>query len=235
MSAKRVLVIHNFEKTGLGNVGTALQEAGAELDVRRAHLGEPIPATAGDHDALVVLGGGQNARDDDNHPYFPALLDLIRDFESRDRAVLGICLGGQLMARAFGGDNRIGGATEFGWHRMALTEAGAADPVLGAVPAAFPIFEWHDDTFELPAGAIHLAASDAVSNQAFRIGRAAYGFQFHFEADQRLVRQWNDDFTDWLRERQPDWPARFPGEAARHGAAADAAGLALARAWVAAI
>jgi len=235
MAAKRVLIVHNFEKTGLGNVGAALDEAAIESDVRHAHLGDALPATAADHDALIVLGGAQNARDDDKHPYFPALLDLIRDFERRDRAVLGICLGSQLMARAFGGDNRIGGATEFGWHEIGLTEAGKADAVLGALPQAFPIFQWHDDTFDLPAEAAHLARSGKVANQAFRVGRAAYGFQFHFEADQTLVRQWNADFAGWLGERQPDWPTRFPQESAKHGEAADAAGLALARAWVAAI
>lgn len=235
MTSKRVLIIHNFEKTALGNVGTALQEVGAQTDIRHPHLGDALPASADDHDALIVLGGGQNARDDVNHPYFPALLDLIRDFERRDRAVLGICLGSQLMARAFDAENRIGGAREFGWHGVGLTDAGTTDAVLAGLPASFPIFQWHDDTFDLPARASRLASNDTAANQAFRIGRAAYGFQFHFEADQSLVRQWNADFAGWLSDRQPDWPARFEAEATQHGAAADAAGIAIARAWVAAI
>ncbi|WP_274630022.1 type 1 glutamine amidotransferase [Arvimicrobium flavum] len=235
MSQKRVLAVHNFDHTGLGNLGTALAEAGIEIDVVMAHLDEPLPADASGHDAIVVLGGGQNARDDDKHPYFPALLDLIRDFEARDRAVLGICLGSQLMARAFGGDNRIGGATEFGWHDVTLTEESRSDAVLSGLPGSFPIFQWHDDTFVLPARAIHLAASPVATNQAFRIGRAAYGFQFHFEADRSLVAQWNRDFAGWIEERQPDWADRSDSESAAHGPAADAAGLAIARAWVAAI
>lgn len=235
MSPKRVLIIHNFDKTGLGNVGTALAEAGAIQQTVMAHLGEPLPADADGHDALVVLGGAQNALDDSNHPHFPALLDLIRDFDRRERAVLGICLGSQLMARAFGGENRIGGATEFGWHSVALTQAGAADPVLGVLPKTFPIFQWHDDTFVLPEHAAHLAASDTAANQAFRVGRAAYGFQFHFEASRELVRQWNADFAPWLAENRPGWTERHEVEAATHGPAADSAGLALARAWVAAI
>ena len=72
-------------------------------------------------------------------------------------------------------------------------------------------------------------------NQAFRIGRAAYGIQFHFEADRSLVSHWNAAFADYLAEHQPDWLDRHEGEAALHGPQADAAGLALARAWVAAI
>jgi GMP synthase-like glutamine amidotransferase len=231
----RVLVVQNYDNTGLGQIGTALEEAGAEIDVRNAHLGDTLPPDANGHDALVVLGGGQNALADAEYPYIPALLALMRDFESRDRAVLGICLGSQLLARAYGAENLIGAAPEFGWQRVSLTDDAASDSVLGALQREFPIFQWHDDTFTLPPGAVRLASNAAVANQAFRIGRAAYGFQFHFEADRPLVRHWNTAFAGYIADRQPDWPMRFDAEAERHGPEADAAGLALARAWVAAI
>ena len=231
----RVLVVQNYDDVGLGLLGQALDEAGAELDIRNAHRGEILPKTADDHDAIVVLGGGQNARDDENYPYIPALLDLMRDFAERDRALLGVCLGSQLLARAYGGDNLIGAAPEFGWRTVCLTEAAATDPVLAAASENFSVFQWHDDTFTLPEGATRLAGNDVANNQAFRIGRAAYGIQFHFEADRALVRQWTADFADYLAERQPGWPERLDGEAALHGGQADATGLALARAWVAAI
>jgi len=228
----RVLVVQNYDNTDLGQVGAALAEARAEIDFRRAHLGEALPQTADGHDAAIVLGGGQNALADDEYPYFPTLLELLRDFERQDRAVLGICLGSQIMARAFGGSNQIGGASEFGWHGIELTESAKADAVLGALPGTFPIFQWHDDTFSLPQRAQHLATTPSVANQAFRIGRATYGIQFHFEADRPLLRQWNVAFSAYIDERHPDWPQRFEREAERHGPAADAAGLAIARAWV---
>jgi GMP synthase-like glutamine amidotransferase len=231
----RVLVVQNYDNTGLGQIGAALQEAGAEIDVRNAHLGDALPSDASGYDALVVLGGGQNALADEEYPYIPALLALMRDFERRDRAVLGICLGSQLLARAYGAENLIGAAPEFGWHRISLTEEGVGDSVVSALPREFPIFQWHDDTFTLPPGAVRLASNAAIANQAFRIGRAAYGFQFHFEADRPLVRYWNTAFAGYIADRQPDWPERFDAEAERHGPDADAAGLALARAWVAAI
>jgi GMP synthase-like glutamine amidotransferase len=235
MPAKRVLVVHNYDNTELGQVGAALVEAGADIEIVRAHLGEALPASAAHHDAAVLLGGGQNALDDEGYPYIPSLLELVRDFEARDKAVLGICLGSQLMARAFGGKNQIGGASEFGWCEVALTENATGDPVLGALPERFPIFQWHDDTFGLPPGASHLATNGTALNQAFKVGRAAYGIQFHFEADRPLVTEWSLAFAETLAERHPDWAGRFEAEAARHGPAADAAGIAIARAWVATI
>ena len=231
----RVLVVQNFESTGLGQVGEALAEVGAELDLCNAHLGDVLPSDASEHDAIVMLGGGQNALDDAHSPYFPELLALTRDFVDRDKAVLGICLGCQLLARAFGGHNRIGGATEFGWHGVSLTEDALDDPVFAELPDRFSIFQWHDDTFTMPDGAVRLAGSAVTGNQAFRIGRAAYGTQFHFEADRKLVREWNVAFADVIARNQPDWPERHDAEAGRHGPEADAVGQALARAWVAAI
>lgn len=231
----RVLVVQNYDNTGLGQVGAALAEAGADLDLRRPYKGDPLPDDATGHDAMVMLGGGQNALADDDYPYFPALLDLTRDFAAKDRSVLGICLGSQLVARTFGGENKIGGASEFGWHKVSLTPDARTDPVLGALPQDFPIFEWHDDTFALPENAVRLAGSEIAENQAFRIGRAVYGFQFHFEADRPMVKDWSTSFAPLIAERHPDWHDRLDGEMARNGADADAAGLAIARAWVATI
>lgn len=228
----RVLVVQNFEGSGLGQVETALVEAGAEIDLRRPYEGETLPGDAGGHDAAILLGGVQNALADDAHPYFPHLLRLAHEFTRSDKAMLGICLGSQLLARAFGGENRIGGATEFGWCPIDRNPEGAQDPLLSGVPENFHLFQWHDDTFSLPPGALHLASSAVAANQAFRIGRATYGVQFHFEADRTLVRQWNADFAEWLAENRPGWSSRFPVDAARHGPQADALGLAIARNWV---
>ncbi|MDX8452369.1 type 1 glutamine amidotransferase [Mesorhizobium sp. VK9D] len=231
----RVLVVQNFDNEGLGQIGAALVEAGADIDLRKPYRGETLPDDSAEHDAIVVLGGAQNALDDEICPYFPALLDLTRDFADKDRSVLGICLGSQLLARAFGARNQIGGATEFGWHKVSLTPDAKSDPVLAALPEKFPIFEWHDDTFGLPENAVRLAGSAVAENQAFRLGRAVYGFQFHFEADTPMVRDWSTSFAATIAERNPDWNDRLDDELASNGPDADAAGLAIARAWVATI
>lgn len=228
----RVLVVQNFADEGLGQLGAALDEAKAEVDLRQPYNGDTLPGDASGHDAIVVLGGPQNARDDAGSPYFPELLALMRDFGDSDRSVLGICLGSQLLARAYGGDNLLGKTREFGWQKILRTADGGADPVLSAASDEFPIFQWHEDTFTLPEGAVHLAHNDAATNQAFRLGRATYGIQFHFEVDRPYVERWNAVFGDIIARNEPDWFDRHEAEAAKHGPEADATGLAIARAWV---
>ncbi len=231
----RVLVVENMAHSDLGQVGVALQEAGAEIDLRQPFTGDALPSDIHGHDALVVLGGEQSAVDDHIHPYLPELARLMRAFADADKSVLGICLGSQLLARAHGGDNLLGRTREFGWHDVELTGEGRRDPVLSAAGAAFTSFEWHSDSFTLPEGAVHLATNPAVANQAYRIGRAAYGMQFHFEAGTRVVEDWNRIFEDQIMGLDPHWLERYPAHAARHAEQADATGLALARAWVATI
>ena len=231
----RVLVVQNYQNTGLGQVGRALEEAGAEIDLRQPYLDQILPDDDLDHDALVVLGGDQSALDDDAYPYLPELARLIKRFGDADKAVLGICLGSQLVARGYGGENLLGRSAEFGWREVTGTVAAKSDPVLSAVPQKFPIFHWHSDTFTLPEGALHLASSQMTPNQAFRIGRAVYGIQFHFEADTKLVDEWKRVFHDQIENIDPHWLVNYRTYLERDGAEADAAGLALARAWVALI
>jgi GMP synthase (glutamine-hydrolysing) len=227
----RVAIIENTAVTHHGQVGVALHEAAARIEIWRPWADGRLPATV-DADALVVFGGEQSALDDARHPYLPRLAGLMADFHAMDRPVLGICLGAQVLARAFGAENRLGAAPEFGWCEVELTSEGRADPVLGALPAAFPIAQWHSDTFILPRGAVHLAHSTVAEVQAFRLGRATYGMQFHFEASRAVVADWTREFPDAAERMSPGWAGAHPGLAATRGVAADAHGLVIARAWV---
>lgn len=227
----RVAVVENTVISHLGQVGIALQEAGAEIVMYRPFRGEGLPDMA-THDGLVVLGGEQSAVDDHLHPYLPDLARTMRQAAEDGKAVLGICLGSQILARAFGATNLLGTHREFGWHAIHLTQDAADDPVLSTVSDGFPIFQWHSDNFTLPTGAVRLASNPAVENQAFRVGRAAYGTQFHFEASSDVVSEWREKFAPLIEAMEPGWTERYPELIAAHGEAADKAGLAIARAWV---
>ena len=228
----RVLIVENFKGTPPGLIGRELERAGITCELRRAFAGESIPDTPDGYAGLIVLGGAQSAVDDADHPYLPRLAALTRQFGEADKAVLGICLGAQLVARGYGARNILGLPIEFGWQDVRPTVVGRSDPLIAALGEAAPLFHWHADTFTLPEGALHLATSAMTRHQAFRIGRAVYGVQFHCEADRELVETWTHDFAETIADYAPDWPARHPRDAGRYGARADATGVAIARAWI---
>ena len=230
----RVAIVENTAITHHGQVGVALHEAGARIRQYRPFAGDALPELE-DHDALIVFGGEQNALDDANHPYLPALAHRMRAFSEAGRATLGICLGCQILARGFGATNTIGTNPEFGWCKVTPTAAATDDPVLGAQPEGFPIFQWHSDSFTLPPGAVHLASSPGAAQQAFRLGRATWGTQFHFEANRAVVADWTRTFPSLTETMEPGWIAAHPIRAAREGAEADRIGLHIARAFVAQI
>ena len=230
----RVTIVENTPSTQHGQVGIALHEAGAAINLIKPRNGDPLPLSP-DTDALIVFGGEQRADDVAHYPYLDPLADLMRAYTRADRPVLGVCLGSQILARAFGAQNLIGGATEAGWCEVTPEAEAAGDPVMRAVNGPFRIYQMHTDTFTLPEGAVRLASSPVAENQCFRIGRATYGMQFHFEVNQNVARAWNRDFPDVVEAMRPGWVRDMPSEAMKWGAQADQTGLALARAWVALI
>ena len=227
----RVAIIENTAVTHHGQVGVALHEAGARIDLWKPWRDGALP-DLGSYDALVAFGGEQNALADNTHPYLPRLARLMKDSAEMGIATLGICLGSQVFARGLGAENHIGTAGEYGWCEVVLTDEGRADPVLGHLPDRFPILQWHSDTFSLPQDSAHLAQSCNVASQCFRYGRAGYAMQFHFEANRAVAADWAREFAPAFEEARPGWVASFATHAAAHGAKSDGHGLAIARAWV---
>ncbi len=187
--ARRFVVIQHLAAEGPGLIAAVAQGHGFTLDVRRMDRGDAVPA-AHAVDGLVVLGGTMGASETTAHPHLAAEQRLLAEACARDIPVLGVCLGAQLLAAALGARVFRGPAPEIGFGDVTLTPEGARDPILGPSGPAFPAFHWHGDTFDLPSGATHLAASAAYPQQAFRVGARAYGFQFHVELDRALARDW---------------------------------------------
>jgi GMP synthase (glutamine-hydrolysing) len=156
--------------------------------------GEPMPAPQAEFDAIAVFGGGMNVRDVDRLPWMRAEIELLRDALQDRVPVLGVCLGAQLLAAAAGAEVHRSPSPEIGWFDVARTEEGAADPLLGRLPARFLAYEWHSYAFALPAGSVELARSAACS-QAFRLRDHAWGVQFHPEVIPAIVRDWAMDYT----------------------------------------
>jgi GMP synthase (glutamine-hydrolysing) len=138
-------------------------------------------------DLLVLLGGPVGAYELAAYPFLAEELALVRARMSRQRPVLGICLGAQLIAATLGADVHPAGVKELGWGPIELSPAGAAGP-LGALTT--PVLHWHGDTFELPAGAVHLASTPGCRNQAFAVGDRILGLQFHAEVRGRAIESW---------------------------------------------
>jgi GMP synthase (glutamine-hydrolysing) len=183
------LVVQHVAHESAGWLDDVLDEGGVDRDVRRMWLGEDLPAVT-DVDALVVLGGPMGATDDADAPWLADVRALLRAAVDAATPTLAVCLGAQLLAVAAGGSVVTGTAgPELGLCRV--TVDAADDPLLGGLRGDIAVVQWHwDHVAQLPSDAVPLASSERYAVQAFRVGSAAWGLQFHPEVTLPLVAQW---------------------------------------------
>ena len=152
------------------------------------------------YQALVILGGPMHVKDADRHAHLLTECRLIEQALARQIPVLGICLGAQLLAHVLGARVAPARRPEIGWYPIRpCTPAVADDPVLHPLDVERPVFQWHSYGFDIPAGAVHLAESDDCPGQAIGYEGIAWGFQFHLELDEGLIRRWLNS-SGYLRE-----------------------------------
>jgi GMP synthase-like glutamine amidotransferase len=179
----------------------ALLAAGVGVDVRHVFAGEPVPDDVTGLDGLVVMGGPMSAASDQGFPTRQAELDLLAGAIDAGLPTLGVCLGAQLLAAATGAAVYPGElGPEVGWSAVSLAEECADDALFAGVPRSLTVLQWHGDTFDLPPGAVHLIGSSIYPNQAFRIGPAAWGVQFHLEVTAQGVRDFVTAFASDLSD-----------------------------------
>ena len=186
----RLLVFQHVAAEPLGTLDRLIRRRGHRIKFVNFERHPDAEPCLDRYRGLVVLGGPMNVDEQHRRPHLATELRAIEAALKADKPVLGICLGAQLLAHVLGAPVVRHRQPEIGWYDVDATDAGRSDPVLGAIGARHPIFQWHSYTFELPHGAEHLARSGTCENQAFRYGANAYGFQFHLEADQALIERW---------------------------------------------
>jgi len=183
------IAIRHVAFEDLGSLAAVLARRGFAPAYRDAGIDDLGATDLVDCDLLVVLGGPIGAYEDEPYGF---LRDELRAIEKRLRAgrpVLGICLGSQLMARALGARVYPGTGKEIGWAPVSLTEAGRRS-CLAPLGDGMPVLHWHGDTFDLPAGAVHLAATDRYRHQAFAWQRHGLALQFHIEIAVPGLERW---------------------------------------------
>ncbi len=190
MAAPRVYVFQHIACEDLGTFASVLAERGLQAEYVRLFASAPIPDDWAAARALIFLGGPMSVNDERAYSYLAVEKAVIRATLGQGKPILGVCLGAQLLAAAAG--SRVYPATrpEIGWEPITLTADGRHDPLLSGLADLAAVFHWHGETFDLPAGATHLAFSAVTQNQAFRLGSCAYGLQFHLEVDAGMIEAW---------------------------------------------
>jgi len=187
---KEILIIKHIEIEGPGSIEEFFANTAWNLRVINLSTEELKSKDFADVVAMIFLGGPMNVYDEAKYPFLRDEDGFLRRAIKEEIPILGICLGAQLLAKACGAKVKKAKQKEIGWHKVNLTEAGKQDALFTGLPSQLNVFQWHEDIFEIPKGALHLAESPTCPKQAFRFGRNAYGVQFHVEVTPEMIESW---------------------------------------------
>ncbi len=183
------VVVFRFSQTeGPGYLGQFLTRRGILWDQINVDAGDSVPGDINGYSGLVLMGGPMSANDD--LPWIPPLLGLIRQAVERGIPVLGHCLGSQLMSKALGGRIGPNPVKEIGWGGVSKVGHNPAPDWLGELPSSFEVFQWHGETFSIPDGAERLLESPFCANQAFLLNNLHLGLQCHIEMTAAMIKAW---------------------------------------------
>jgi GMP synthase-like glutamine amidotransferase len=183
---KPIAIFRHTATEGPGYLAGFLDERKIPWQLIRIDAGDAVPQSASAYSGLVFMGGPMSVNDD--LPWIPPVLELIRDAVAKDIPLLGHCLGGQLISKALGGVVSRNPVKEIGWGEVMVPDNDVARSWFGGIKK-FQAFHWHGETFTLPQGAIHLLSSDYCTNQAYAIGKHL-ALQCHVEMTAEMIAVW---------------------------------------------
>jgi GMP synthase-like glutamine amidotransferase len=195
----RLLMIQHVACEGPGLLEKEIINEGWELDIRCMDTsGTKLPDNLGDYQAFIILGGPMGAYEETRYPYLFKIQEFVREAVFKHIPTVGICLGGQLIARALGADVGPNPIVEIGWSPVRLLPEGGDNRLFSNMPSMFSVFQWHGDTFALPKGAVLLASGKACHNQAFVFANHIWALQFHLEVTPAMIASWSDIYANEL-------------------------------------
>jgi GMP synthase-like glutamine amidotransferase len=182
-------LVQNDPEVPSGRLLDVLQENHVPHRVISPFKGEALPSFDGAL-AVIILGGAMGVHEADQYPYLASVRACIKHAVDHEIPLLGICLGGQLLAETLGATVHSRKNGEMGICSVEILNSACADPLFDGIPEVFTTFQWHNDSFEIPDGAVCLASSRDCPHQAFRYGDSQYGLQFHPEVTRNIVTSW---------------------------------------------
>lgn len=186
----RLMVFQHVAAEPLGTLHARIRARGHRIRFHNFERDPDAQPNVDRYQGLIVLGGPMNVDEQHRHPHLKTELLAIESALKQDKPVLGICLGAQLLAHVLGAPVVPHERHEIGWYDLETTAEGRRDAVIGTLGERAPVFQWHGRTYGLPTGAVQLARTASCEQQAFRFGETAYGFQFHLEADTKMIERW---------------------------------------------
>lgn len=191
MMEKMLLVIKHVEQEGPGYIGDLFTAEGWGMEVLEMSRGTAaLPVTLDDVGAVVILGGPMNVDEEEAYPFLRREESLIRRALIDGVPLLGICLGAQLIAKTCGARVKRLPRSEIGWFTVHKTIDGMKDNLFRGNPRYMTVFQWHEDTFDMPVNGVLLVRGTVCRNQAFKVAHNAYGLQFHIEATPEMIGEW---------------------------------------------
>jgi len=189
-----LLILKHIAIEGPGTIGEYFQKKGYPCRIIELENGEGIPTDLSQVTGVIVLGGPMNVYEEEQYPFLTEENQFITTVLEKEIPFLGICLGSQLLAKAAGAKVMKAPIKEIGWRMIEQTHDGQRDPLFTGLLEQLIVFQWHEDTFELPWEAQLLSTSTVVRHQAFKVGKHAYGLQYHLEVTPEIIESWIKEY-----------------------------------------